>query len=191
MKKILFILLLTIPFIGCGQKQIEKKIQTKNGTIILYNDISDEPCTTGDRTLIYKTENKEYSYKLGFDMWFGVDYLNNENNSTDKIIIFKCNTNCNICWSSIIILSVENESLTEIFSSQYDDFQISEKNLVISNSIRTPEDGYSKFIPHRFKISTYSYVNGKFKKVKEVVTLDKFKNFNLEDLEETKIIRIE
>lgn len=182
---------MTIPFFGFGQKQIEKKIQTKNGTIILYNDISDDPCTTGERTLIYKTENKEYSYKLGFDEWFGVNNLNLENNGTDEIIIFKCNTNCNICWSSIIILSVINESLTEIFSSQYDDFQISEKNLIISNSIRTPEDGFSKFIPHRFKISTFSYRYGKFKKVKEVVTLDKFENFNLEDLEKTKTIRIE
>ena len=38
MKRILFILLLTIPFIGFGQKFIEKKIQTSNGTIILYTD---------------------------------------------------------------------------------------------------------------------------------------------------------
>ena len=34
MKRILFILLPTIPFIGFGQKFIEKKIQTSNGTII-------------------------------------------------------------------------------------------------------------------------------------------------------------
>ena len=192
MKKLL-IILLCLPFTGFGQKQIEKKIQTKNGTIILYTDGLEDVCTTGERTLLYTTKNKDYSYYLGFDLWFSVNYSDFDNDNLDEIIIQRCNTNCiSPCWESIVFLKVENDSLMEFFSIYpYDEIQISDNwnSLVVSTPVRIP--GVNRFDPIRYRISTYSYKYGKFKKIKEVVTLDKFENFNLVDLEETKTIRIE
>ena len=175
MKRILFILLLTIPFIGFGQKFIEKKIQTSNGTIILYTDSIKEPCYTGNRYILYSTKDCDYTYYLGNDEWFSIESTNLNNDTLDEIIVQRCNTYCNGCSKEIFILSVQNHSLEVLFdfSPYIKIINDNWKSFTIMNNIWVLGEE-PRYGPHRWNFWTYEFNGNNYELIKEETTIKKY-----------------
>ena len=176
MKRIVFILLLTTPFIVFGQKFIEKKIQTSNGTIILYTDSIKEPCYTGNRYILYSTKDCDYTYYLGNDEWFSIESTNLNNDSLDEIIVQRCNTTCNNCFNIITILSVQNNSLDVLFhfspylkiipDNNWKSFTIIDNIWIMGEE---PRSG-----PNKYNFSTFEFNGNDYELIKEEITIKKY-----------------